>query len=157
MDDTTREAMQIMEEINSPIETVMMEMMDRGYILHGSGSKFSLTKVPTEADQRAEINPEDALPTILGGFPSRAHALKWYRDHKDDAVLSGKPAKWYVHMAYNNGLGPKFKELENVFARTYDEAMAQATTQAEAWVSATVGRKKWGYDQVKVRPAPIQD
>lgn len=110
--------------------------MLHGYVIYPCENTFTLQKVATPA------NPSTS---IINDFSSFELAV----DKALEMIENSIEIMFSVIVCFNHGLGLKFQNLENVYAKTVTEAKKKAERQA----NAVLGEDAWL--EVKVRPQGV--
>ena len=146
----------VVEHFGYEIPALMGEMMERGYIVTGTEGNVTLMKMATDSDPKTLINPDLTASdrTRIGGLQTRMHALAKYLLIRDlPEAHAPKMTTWACQMLYQVGRDVKIVNLEQVQSITYEEAKDLARVQADAYIEARPELHKFGYKEVKVRPA----
>lgn len=136
MYDTTTEALQ--------------DLMNRGFLIYEEiANKWCVQKIPTTLDPRVEFQiDKNTVSNKLANLDSQAAAVEMA------IQLSSQESEfeYVVEVKYNEGLGPKFKTLSSVYAKSPSEAEDMARSKAESYFADKPQIKSWSS---RVRPVNI--
>jgi len=127
-------------------------IMNHGFLIYEDSTKFVLHKTPTPISQMPRSGGEN---WEFNSFDEALEAVKKMIGWKDEvpADTQSTTTSWRMEMMYrHNGLGVKFADLGELGPTSFDNAMNEAKTRAEAYIVKSGLEKSITGFEVKVRP-----
>lgn len=131
------------------------EMMNQGFVIFESDTKFVLDKINTPANQTLISGGESWMFDSFEDALKRVKVLISWKEPEQPKTANVQTAltTWQMHMMYHHkGMGTKFVDLGELGSISYQTAVDEAKKRADSYiVQSDLEKQIEGYE-VKVRP-----